>query len=141
MPKIVYLEAKGTGTFRSRLLSDTLWASLCWSIRTLQDAKNGAPDDITDLIEAYQEGSRPAFYISSAFPWYEHEGEKVHFLPFPLLQSPLTEETIKATTPSKIKEEVRHHKQKNKRNDWISCQHLAFSFGKWGRSRHSPVFA
>jgi CRISPR-associated protein Csm4 len=115
---IVYLKPVGAGGFKAELRSDTLWASLCWAIRSILG--EAALEETLAAYESLDEAE--AFYISSAFPYLEEKRDeeevwdKVCFFPKPLqpyLESrPLD---IEGLTPEEIKMEVRKAKRRDKR--------------------------
>ncbi|MEN0004630.1 MAG: type III-A CRISPR-associated RAMP protein Csm4 [Bacteroidota bacterium] len=76
--KIVYLYLRNG--FRSGLRSDTLWASLCWTILMLYDKKV-----LEDFIESYtnSSSSQQPIYLSSAFPFLMKEGTAIPYVPIP----------------------------------------------------------
>lgn len=132
MPKIVYLEARGRGAYRSRLRSDTLWGLLCWKMRQLAEALGDQGFDLGKFINAYgKEESAEAFFISSAFPWVERGGKRTHFLPAPIIQAPLFEHAagVSWKNPAVAKSKLRERKaMEKKRKGWLSWQHFAYQF-------------
>lgn len=65
--------------------SDTLFGGICWGIRWVF-----GEDVLTGLLERFDEGD-PPFVLSSAFPYVEQEGRRLHFVPRPLLSPSLGE--------------------------------------------------
>lgn len=78
--KIIYLIPRSG--YVTDLRSDTLWGSLCWGIRYLW-----GPAELTAFLERCANG-KPDFVISSAFPFKQHNIERVPFFPNPLILSP-----------------------------------------------------
>lgn len=72
----VYLRPHGS--LASELGSDTLFGAVCWAIRIL-----GLVDDMEAMLEDF--ATRPRFAFSSAFPFFEVNGNRVRFYPRPCL--------------------------------------------------------
>lgn len=67
--------------------SDTLFGGICWGIRWVFGEKA-----LTDLLERFDnDKGDPPFTLSSAFPYVEEEGARLHFLPRPILPPALEE--------------------------------------------------
>lgn len=109
---IVYLKPMGAGGFKAELRSDTLWASLCWGIRSILGEAA-----LEETLAAYDSlNDAETFFISSAFPYREEEGDKVCFFPKPFQPfRELTPLDIEGLTPEEIKMEVRKAKRRDKR--------------------------
>ncbi|MEM1216711.1 MAG: hypothetical protein AAGJ82_13540 [Bacteroidota bacterium] len=135
MAKIVYLEARGNGSFRSKLRSDTLWGMLCWTLRKLE----GDNFDFATFFESYTSDTVAGnFYLSSAYPWVETaDGKRTHFLPNPLDQPPLKDEPSTGS-PRAIKAAFRRRKQTDKRKKgFLSWEQFDYSYG----SGNEPALA
>lgn len=75
--KIVYL--KPQSSFKNNLRSDTIWGTICWSIKELY-----SNDVLEEFIKSYSD--KNIVKISSAFPYKELEDEKVLYFPKPKLK-------------------------------------------------------
>lgn len=131
MPKIVYLEARGRGAYRSQLRSDTLWGMLCWRIRQMAEALGENNFELSRFIQSYKKAAPESFYVSSAFPWIEQGGERTHFLPSPIILPPLHEKVaaISWQNPTAAKNFMRERKgEEKRRKGWLSWQHFAYHF-------------
>lgn len=121
---IVYLKPVGAGGYRAELRSDTLWAALCWALRSVYDEST-----LTEILKAYTSGvDSAAFYLSSAFPYLEEEGDKVCFFPAPLLpfrQSELLTD-IESMSPEEIKLAVRKDKKRLKQQAYLTQSHFEY---------------
>ncbi len=85
---IVYLFPKSG--YATDLSSDTLWGTLCWGVRHLWDWRNGDNNcAFNKFLATYlDKNTTPEFIISSAFPFKQHEGQKILFFPNPLRAFP-----------------------------------------------------
>ncbi len=120
---IVYLKPVGAGGYKAELRSDTLWATLCWAIRSVF-----GETALVEVLEAYEsEDASEPFYLSSAFPYLEEDGDKVCFFPAPLLPFRHSEPlNIEGLTPIEIKQAVREDKQRVKRQEYLTQSHFEY---------------
>jgi len=65
------------GTLASSLSSDTLFGAVCWGIAELK-----LKPALADWLRSQQ--NAPRFAFSSTFPFWQREGQKVHFYPRPI---------------------------------------------------------
>jgi len=72
----VYLKPKSS--FITWPASDTIFGAICWAVYHLY----GKPV-LEEMLNDFN--SKPKFVLSSAFPYLQHNGSKVHFFPKPLL--------------------------------------------------------
>lgn len=124
--KIVYLKPAGAGGYKTALRSDTLWAAICWAIRSVF-----GESELEEILAAY-EGKDPskAFFLSSAFPYLETDGQKTCFFPPPFL--PLKESIVVDTdkmAAEKIKLGVRRRKEHEKQPTFLTKPHFEYSIG------------
>lgn len=123
---IVYLKPVGAGGFKAPLRSDTLWGTLCWAIRMVEDEST-----LEGLITTYDgENPEKAFYVSSAFIYRQGNKKKTHFLPAPLLpgrsKDPITSSPL---SPFEIKSIVRKEKEREKLQTYLPQSHFEYIIG------------
>lgn len=132
---IVYLKPVGAGGYKADLRSDTLWGALCWAIRALY-----GDEALTKVLASYSsEDKADAFFLSSAFPWAEEDGDKVCFFPSPFLPMKQAEVLldVETMTPNEVKNAVRRQKKVQKRiSSFISRSHFEYIIN--GSSRTFP---
>lgn len=137
MPKLVRLTAKGTGTFRSALRSDTLWGAICWNMRMLREASGEDQGGLPSLMDDYKGEQEQAFYISSAFPWVEKDGIKTHYLPAPVQPAAMAAQ-IDGSEVADKKKAMRQQKQATKKSKgFISWQEFASKYGGTQQAAHT----
>lgn len=108
--RIYYLRFRSN--FKTPLRSDSLWGTLCWAIRMVS-----GKEVLSDILEDYEQGGEKAFFISSAFPFYELDDKKHIFFPRPVLPYPSTEQMLgKKLEEKKLK--LREKKRKDK-SGWL----------------------
>ncbi len=93
----VYLKPKSS--FITWPTSDTNFGALCWAIYHL--SKN--EKFLTEFLEKFNE--RPKFILSSAFPYLERDGIRVHFFPKPLIKE-LNSSDVESLAKYEIGQEV-----------------------------------
>ena len=76
---IVYLKPRSP-FFKELPRSDTLFGAICWGIRWVFGEK-----DLEGLLERFAMND-PPFILSSAFPYREQNGQRLHLLPRPILK-------------------------------------------------------
>jgi len=109
---VFYLQP--TSGYRTTLRSNTLWSTLCWAISMLYDSSK-----VDSVIQGY-EGDAPtgdAFCISSAFPYKDLEGHRLHYFPKPLFLKKIKEnkkeESNDKKSDEKCKKTLADHKNES----------------------------
>jgi len=88
--KAVYLRSQSS--FKTPLRSDTLFGLLCWAIRQTSNEKR-----LEDLLRLFSQ-RKPPFLLSSAFPFTQKNGARIHYLPRPCWK-PLSLQDVSQNTP------------------------------------------
>lgn len=117
--KRVYLKPRST--YRTVLHSDTLFGCVCWAIREVfSEAK------LEGLLKEFASGN-PPFLLSSAFPFRDTSGRRIHFYLRPVL-APAEFESPKDVSEAEQQKKFRKAK-------WVTEETLdKFTSGTWNEA-------
>ena len=117
--KRVYLKPRST--YRTVLRSDTLFGCVCWAIREVFSEAR-----LEELLQEFVSGN-PPFLLSSAFPFRDTSGRRIHFYPRPVL-APAEFERPKDVSEAEQQKKFRKVK-------WISEETLSkLTSGTWNEA-------
>ena len=117
--KRVYLKPRST--YRTVLHSDTLFGCVCWAMREVF-----SEETLDGLLRQF-DSENPPFQLSSAFPFRDTSGRRIHFYPRPVL-APAEFESPKDVSEAEQQKKFRKVK-------WITEETLSkLTSGAWNET-------